>query len=84
MIQRGVADLDFAAALIVRDAEPQPPGFKKGDTDKEWQAQDAPPGLTNNKSNRDWQGTPPGWTSGNSQGWQNSVGGTSGGRGKDR
>ncbi len=70
----GITTASFAA-------EPQPPGFKKGKTDKKWQGQDLPPGLTNDKSSRDWQGSPPGWSNQNSQGWQSPGGG---GRGKGR
>ncbi len=78
----GAALFVLAIASASFAAEPQPPGFKKGNTDKKWQGQDLPPGLTNDKSSRDWQGSPPGWSNQNSQGWQNGPGG--GGRGKGR
>jgi hypothetical protein len=74
--------LGFASASFA--ADPQPPGFKKGNTDKKWQGQDLPPGLTNDKASRDWQGSPPGWSNQSSQGWQNGPGSMGGGKGKGR
>jgi hypothetical protein len=70
----GIGNTSFAA-------DPQPPGFKKGNTVKKWDGQDAPPGLTNDKASRDWQGSPPGWSN---QSSQNGPSSTAGGKGKGR
>jgi hypothetical protein len=70
------------AAAQTNPPQPIPPGFGKGPETK-WGGSDLPPGLSNDNSKRDWQ-TPPGWSSQNSQGWQNGPGTTGGGKGRGK
>ena len=77
-----LALLGSVAVAQTSSPQPLPPGFANA-LETKWGGADLPPGLSNEQSKRDWD-APPGWSSQNSQGWQNGGGLSSMGAGKGR